>query len=157
MTICFGCGARQMNSLYSNAWLFDHFMPIVGDPTGSLFGGVDACHRLCSADRAPADRVDGDWQHLPPSSRARQYGCDRRYRLRGRLDLGIGAGWNEREHHAYGIPMYTTGERIRRLGEACEVIRLMWTEFSPPSRVATTRLRMPTVSQSPSRSPIRPL
>src|SRR3989440_6944395 len=28
----------------------------------------------------------------------------------------------------YGIPLYTTGERIRRLGEACEVIKLLWTE-----------------------------
>jgi len=49
----------------------------------------------------------------------------------GRLDFGIGAGWNETEHHAYGIPLYTAGERIRRLGEACEVIRLMWTETAP--------------------------
>jgi len=50
---------------------------------------------------------------------------------RGRLDFGIGAGWNEREHRAYGIPLYKTGERIRRLGEACEVIRRMWTEQVP--------------------------
>ncbi len=28
----------------------------------------------------------------------------------------------------YGIPFYTTGERIRRLGEACEVIKRLWTE-----------------------------
>ena len=28
----------------------------------------------------------------------------------------------------YGIPLYPPGERIRRLGEACEVIRLLWTE-----------------------------
>ena len=46
----------------------------------------------------------------------------------GRLDFGIGAGWNELEHESYGIPMYTTGERIRRMGEACEVARLLWTE-----------------------------
>jgi alkanesulfonate monooxygenase SsuD/methylene tetrahydromethanopterin reductase-like flavin-dependent oxidoreductase (luciferase family) len=47
------------------------------------------------------------------------------------LDFGIGAGWNEREHTAYGIPLYAPGERIRRFGEACEVIRLMWTEKAP--------------------------
>ncbi|MDQ2886924.1 MAG: LLM class flavin-dependent oxidoreductase, partial [Chloroflexota bacterium] len=46
----------------------------------------------------------------------------------GRLDLGIGAGWNELEHTSYGIPLYKPGERIRRLGEACEVIKLLWTE-----------------------------
>jgi len=47
---------------------------------------------------------------------------------RGRLDFGIGAGWHEGEHTMYGIPLYAPGERIRRLGEACEVIRLLWTE-----------------------------
>jgi alkanesulfonate monooxygenase SsuD/methylene tetrahydromethanopterin reductase-like flavin-dependent oxidoreductase (luciferase family) len=49
----------------------------------------------------------------------------------GRLDFGIGAGWNELEHNAYGIPLYPVGERIRRLGEACQVIRLLWTEQAP--------------------------
>ena len=46
----------------------------------------------------------------------------------GRLEFGIGAGWYEREHTAYGIPLYTPSERIHRLGEACEVIRRLWTE-----------------------------
>jgi alkanesulfonate monooxygenase SsuD/methylene tetrahydromethanopterin reductase-like flavin-dependent oxidoreductase (luciferase family) len=46
----------------------------------------------------------------------------------GRLDFGIGAGWHEGEHAMYGIPLYAPGERIRRLGEACEVVRLLWTE-----------------------------
>jgi len=32
------------------------------------------------------------------------------------------------EHAAYGIPFYTTAERIRRLDEACEVIKRLWTE-----------------------------
>src|SRR5439155_747564 len=46
----------------------------------------------------------------------------------GRLDCGIGAGWNELESNMYGIPHYTPAERIRRLGEACEVIKRLWTE-----------------------------
>jgi alkanesulfonate monooxygenase SsuD/methylene tetrahydromethanopterin reductase-like flavin-dependent oxidoreductase (luciferase family) len=35
------------------------------------------------------------------------------------------------EHKAYGIPFYSTGERLRRLAEACEVIKRMWTETAP--------------------------
>ncbi len=46
----------------------------------------------------------------------------------GRLDFGIGAGWNELECSMYGIPLYAPGERIRRLGEACEVVKRLWTE-----------------------------
>jgi alkanesulfonate monooxygenase SsuD/methylene tetrahydromethanopterin reductase-like flavin-dependent oxidoreductase (luciferase family) len=46
----------------------------------------------------------------------------------GRLDFGIGAGWNEYEHTSMGIPLYATGERIRRLGEACEICKRLWTQ-----------------------------
>src|SRR6266446_4321660 len=46
----------------------------------------------------------------------------------GRLLLGLGAGWQQNEHEAYGIPFYTTRERLDRLDEACEVIRSLWTQ-----------------------------
>lgn len=46
----------------------------------------------------------------------------------GRLLLGIGAGWQQNEHEAYGIPFYTLRERLERLDEACQVLKLLWTE-----------------------------
>ena len=46
----------------------------------------------------------------------------------GRLNFGIGTGWSEREHLAYGIPLPSPGERVRRLGEACELIKRLWLE-----------------------------
>jgi alkanesulfonate monooxygenase SsuD/methylene tetrahydromethanopterin reductase-like flavin-dependent oxidoreductase (luciferase family) len=45
----------------------------------------------------------------------------------GRLDFGIAAGWNEYEHSSMGIPLYKPGERIRRLGEACDTITSLFT------------------------------
>ena len=45
----------------------------------------------------------------------------------GRLILGLGAGWQQNEHEAYGIPFYTMKERLERLDEACEVMRGLWT------------------------------
>jgi len=45
----------------------------------------------------------------------------------GRLLLGMGAGWQQNEHEAYGIPFYTMRERLERLDEACEVITSLWT------------------------------
>src|SRR5262249_36373833 len=47
--------------------------------------------------------------------------------INGRLIMGIGAAWFELEHAAYGIPFYTTAERIRRLDEAVTLIKSMWT------------------------------
>lgn len=40
----------------------------------------------------------------------------------GRFILGLGAGWQENEHRAYGIPYYTLGERSGRMEEAAAVI-----------------------------------
>ncbi len=48
----------------------------------------------------------------------------------GRLVLGLGAGWQENEHRQYGIPFYTTGERLARLDEACQVIKRLYSEKS---------------------------
>jgi F420-dependent oxidoreductase-like protein len=44
----------------------------------------------------------------------------------GRLVLGLGAGWQENEHRQYGIPFHTLRERLERLGEACEVIKSLF-------------------------------
>ena len=46
----------------------------------------------------------------------------------GRVVLGLGSGWQENEHRQYGIPFYTVGERLRRLDEACQVIKLLFSE-----------------------------
>lgn len=45
----------------------------------------------------------------------------------GRVVLGIGAGWNEEEYHAYGWPFPSAKARIAQLAEAIQIMRLMWT------------------------------
>jgi F420-dependent oxidoreductase-like protein len=44
----------------------------------------------------------------------------------GRVELGIGAGWYEREHTSYGIPFPGVGERFDRLAEQLEVVTGLW-------------------------------
>ncbi|MGW5524099.1 LLM class F420-dependent oxidoreductase [Gordonia sp. NPDC003950] len=44
----------------------------------------------------------------------------------GRVELGLGAGWFEQEHLAYGIPFPSLGERFERLGESLEIITGLW-------------------------------
>jgi F420-dependent oxidoreductase-like protein len=45
----------------------------------------------------------------------------------GRVELGLGAGWYEAEHLAYGIPFPALGERFARLEEQLEIITGLWT------------------------------
>ena len=46
----------------------------------------------------------------------------------GRLIAGLGGAWQQNEHEKYGIPFYTVGERLKRLDEACEVLKALWTK-----------------------------
>ena len=46
----------------------------------------------------------------------------------GRIELGLGAGWNEREHLAYGFPFPETSTRVEMLGEQVEIVHRLWTE-----------------------------
>lgn len=49
----------------------------------------------------------------------------------GRLELGIGAGWFQKEFQAYGIPFPSVGDRVTALGEALDVIKAVWTQNNP--------------------------
>jgi F420-dependent oxidoreductase-like protein len=46
----------------------------------------------------------------------------------GRIELGLGAGWNEREHRAYGFPFPETPERMARFAEQLEIVHRLWSE-----------------------------
>jgi alkanesulfonate monooxygenase SsuD/methylene tetrahydromethanopterin reductase-like flavin-dependent oxidoreductase (luciferase family) len=46
----------------------------------------------------------------------------------GRLVLGLGAGWQENEHDAYGIPLHAPGPRLDMLEEACQVVKGLLTQ-----------------------------
>src|SRR5438034_1286942 len=140
----FGIKTSQQNTTYEDllrvwleadsvpsiehAWAFDHFISLGPDPTGPQLEGWT----LLGALAARTERlrlglmVTGNIYRHPAV--LAKIGVIVDIISHGRLDFGIGAGWNELECRMYGIPLYTPGERIRRLGEACEVIKLLWTE-----------------------------
>jgi F420-dependent oxidoreductase-like protein len=45
----------------------------------------------------------------------------------GRFVLGLGAGWSEQEHRAYGIPLPPPATRLAMLAESIQICRLLWT------------------------------
>ncbi len=114
--------------VFEHAWLYDHFAPINGDIGGPCLEGWTALAALATlTERLRLGlMVTGNTYRHPAVLAKIAATVD--VISNGRLDLGIGAGWNEYEHESLGIPLYKPGERIRRFGEACEVIRRLFTE-----------------------------
>jgi F420-dependent oxidoreductase-like protein len=114
--------------VFEHAWLFDHFNPIFSDVSGPCLEGWTLLAAMAAQTRRIriGQMVTGNTYRHPAVLAHMAATVD--IISGGRLDLGIGAGWNEYEHTSMGIPLYAPGERIRRLGEACEIIRRLFTE-----------------------------
>jgi alkanesulfonate monooxygenase SsuD/methylene tetrahydromethanopterin reductase-like flavin-dependent oxidoreductase (luciferase family) len=120
-----------------HAWLFDHLLPIGGDPDGPIFEGWT----LLSAMAAQTARLRLGL--LVTSNRFRPPAVLAKIATTvdvvsgGRLDFGIGAGsrpsipWARREYDAHGLPYLDAAGAVAALAEACTVIKRLWTEDEP--------------------------
>jgi len=104
------------------AWLFDHFYPIFTDPTGPCLEGWTTLAALAARTRRLriGVMVSGNTHRHPAVLANMAATVD--VVSGGRLEIGLGAGWSEAEHLAYGIDLPPLGERFDRLEEACAVV-----------------------------------
>ena len=113
---------------FTGLWLFDHFFSLGDDPTGPCLEGwtlLAAMAALTTRLRLGVMVTGNGYRH--PAVLANM-AATVDIVSNGRLDFGIGAGWFQREYDAYGIPFPPAADRIRALGEACQVIKLLWTQ-----------------------------
>jgi len=107
---------------------FDHFLPIMSDPTGPQFEGL----ALLAAMAERTERVRCGMLVLGVTYRHPAVVANMAATIDhisgGRLELGMGAAWFELEHQQYGIPFPRIGERMDMLDEACHILRSMWTQ-----------------------------
>ena len=108
------------------AYIADHFMP--NDPDGAtpLDGDMLECWALLAGLAAAVPRIrlaplvtSVTYRH--PAVLAKIAAAVDQI-SHGRLTLGVGAGWQQNEHAAYGIPLGSVGERMDRFEEAVEIL-----------------------------------
>src|SRR5437868_6544711 len=108
--------------LFESAWNFDHFYPIVSDSDGPCLEAWTMLAAMAQATRRIriGCLVAGAVYRHPAVLANMIATVD--IISSGRLEIGIGAGWNEQECDAYGIELGSLKERFDRFDEACEVI-----------------------------------
>ncbi|WP_405865963.1 LLM class flavin-dependent oxidoreductase [Streptomyces sp. NBC_00005] len=120
-----------------HAWLFDHLMPIGGDPDGPVFEGWTLLSALAAHTRRLRLGVMVTSNRFRPPAMLAKIATTVDIVSGGRLDFGIGVGSRpsppqaHREYPAHGLPFHDTAQAVESLAEACTVIRRLWTEDKP--------------------------
>lgn len=122
------------DSGFDYLWLVDHFVPGPGSAMGADGPHLEGWTALAALAQA-TERVrlgilvTGNTYRHPAVLAKMATTVD--HISNGRLELGLGAAWHTYEHEVFGIPFPTTRERLDRLEEAAQLIKLLWTQPSP--------------------------
>lgn len=120
-----------------HAWLFDHLLPIGGDPDGPILEGWTTLAALAAQTaRLRLGLLVTSNRFRPPAMLAK-IAATVDIVAGGRLEFGIGAGSRPghpvsgREYAAHGLPYHDADYAVGSLAEACTIIRRLWTEVEP--------------------------
>ena len=108
--------------LFESGWTFDHFYPIFSDSTGPCLEGWVTLTALAQATRRLRLGTLVTGIHYRHPAVLANLAATLDVISGGRLEIGIGAGWNEEESGAYGIELGSLRARSDRFEEACEVL-----------------------------------
>jgi len=110
-------------------WYADHYMPNTGSEAFAP-GDMHECWAMLSAVAAVTERVRLGSLVAPTSVHHPAVLANRATTIdhisNGRLVLGIGAGWQINEHHAYGIELEPAVTRVDRFEEAIQIVRSLF-------------------------------
>jgi F420-dependent oxidoreductase-like protein len=142
---------------FDGAWLFDHFKPLYGDPSGPCMEAWTSMAALAAATtRIRLGVLVTGVTYRPPSILATEVATVDNV-SGGRVELGMGAAWFAQEHEELGIDFPPNKERAQRLEEAVQVMKLLMTRDGARFDGEYYRLRGATYNPKPVQKPHPPL
>src|SRR5438105_4958231 len=113
---------------FDHLWGFDHFAAIGGPPERPIYDGWSMLAAMAEATKRVRIGllVTGVTYRHPGVLAKMATTVD--HLSGGRLEFGLGSAWAENEHTMLDIPFHTVAGRIRRMEEAIQVCKLLWTE-----------------------------
>ncbi len=126
--------ATMESGRWVSAWFYDHFLPpwsftdqvFDHDSIPTLEGWSLLCGAAAVTRRLRLGLLVSGNTYRNPALLAKMAATVDQM-SNGRLELGIGAGWNVREHQAYGWEFPSLKERCDRLEEACKLLKTLFT------------------------------
>jgi len=111
---------------FDSIFLFDHFMALYADPDGPCLEASTLLSALAlkTSTIKIGVLVYGNTHRHPAVFAKEMVTID--HVSDGRLIVGIGTGWNEREHRAYSLPFPSAGDRVEMLDESIQVMRSLF-------------------------------
>jgi F420-dependent oxidoreductase-like protein len=142
---------------YDGAFTYDHFMAVMMDPFDPCLEAWTTLAALAVHTRRLrlGVLVTGNTYRHPAVLAKMATTVD--IVSGGRLDFGIGSGWFEAEHAAFGIPFQTAATRCRMLDEALTMIRSLWTERTTTFAGRYYTLRDAIAEPKPAQHPYPPI
>src|SRR2546430_16297285 len=113
---------------FDHIWGFDHLVALGPDPAAPIFDGwtfLGAMAGITKRARIGLN-VTGNLYRHPGLLAKIAVTVD--HLSGGRLEMGLGAAWNEPELKMHGLPFPSPADRIPMLDETCRVLNLLWTE-----------------------------
>lgn len=115
------------SEVFESGWTFDHLYPLFGDSTEDcLEGWMTLAALLHETERLRGGVLVTGMVYRHPGVLANM-ASTLDITSGGRLELGIGAGWNEEECEAFGIELGSMRERFDRFEEGLEVLEQLFT------------------------------